>query len=206
MVELAPYSAQESADDLQARLDSARTSSDYAVERAVDAVTEAIIDRMLQLNLSRAELAGRLGVSPARVTNLLRGANFTIRTLVEIGGALDCDLTIGFRPRALEATSAVAGAEVAAESRAAYRTRSTTASYASRDGEIRDLLTSGKLKVERGVVYMWREREHAYAPATFRTTHGREDVLRTNVGAHAYYKDRILAVADTIDRPATEQR
>jgi len=52
---------------------------------------------------------------------------------------------------------------------------------------------------------MWREREQVYALATFRTTHGREDVLRTNVGSRAYYKDRILAVAESIDRPTGER-
>lgn len=193
-----------SGDDLQARLEAVRAGGDYKTEQAIDAITEAIIDRMLELQLSRAELAERLGVSPPRVTNLLRGANFTIRTLVEIGSALGCDLSVGFRPRAQEHDPSVAGAEVAAEPRARYRTRRTTSGYASRDGEIREHLASGKLKVERGVVYMWREREQAYAPATFRTTHGREDVLRTDVGSRAYYKDRILAVAKTFARPAHE--
>lgn len=182
-------------DDLQARLESVRAGNDYRTEQAIDAITEAIIDRMLELKLSRAELAGRLGVSPARVTNLLRGANFTMRTLVEIGSALDCDFVVGLRRAGRDSCTGTAGAEVAAESRAAYRTR-RTAGYASRDGEIRNLLASGKLKVERGVVYMWRERERAYAPATFRTTHGSDDVLRTNVGSRAYYKDRILLVAE----------
>ena len=71
-----------SGDDLQARLESIRAGSDYKTEQAIDVITEAIIDRMLELSLSRVELAGRLGVSPARVTNLLRGATFTVRSLV----------------------------------------------------------------------------------------------------------------------------
>ena len=183
-----------SGDDLQARLELIRAGSDYKTERAIDVITEAIIDRMLELSLSRVELAGRLGVSPARVTNLLRGANFTVRTLVEIGNALDCDLVIGLQRHAQDSCTGAAGAGAAAESHAAYRTRST-AGNVSRDGEIRDHFASGKLKVERGIVYMWREREQAYAPATFRTTQGRDDVLRTNVGSRAYYKERILLVA-----------
>jgi transcriptional regulator with XRE-family HTH domain len=193
-------------ENLQARLESVRAGDDYKLEQAIDAITEAVIDRMLQLQLSRTELAERLGVSPARVTNLLRGANFTVRTLVEIGDALDCDLAVGLQPHAAETKTTADGAEVAAESRAVYRTRRAVAGNASRDGEIRELLTAGKLKVESGAVYMWREREQAYAPATFRTTRGREDVLRTNVGSRAYYKDRILAVAESTDRPAPEQR
>lgn len=185
-------------DELQARLESVRAGSDYQTEQLIDAITEAIIDRMFELQLSRAQLAERLGVTPARVTNLLRGANFTVRTLAEIGSALDCDLSLGFEPRERRGRPQAADAEVAAETRAAYRTRRTTASYASRDGEIREHFASGKLKVAHGVVYMWRECEQAYAPATFRATRGREDALRTNVGSRAYYKDRILAVAETV--------
>jgi transcriptional regulator with XRE-family HTH domain len=188
-------------DELQARLESVRAGSDYQTEQLIDAITESVIDRMFELQLTRAQLAERLGVSPARVTNLLRGANFTVRTLAEIGSALGCDVSLGFEPRAQGANPKATGAEVAAESRAAYRTRRTATGNASRDGEIREHLASGKLKVERGVVYMWRERKQAYALATFRATHGREDILRTNVGSRAYYKDRILAVADTVAPP-----
>ncbi len=195
-----------SGDALQARLESVRASRDYRTELVIDAVTEAIIDRMLELHLSRTELAERLGVTPARVTNLLRGANFTVRTLVEIGSVLDCSVSVGFEPHALDAGSKATGAEVAAESRAAYGAQRRTASHASRDGEIREHLASGKLKVERGIVYMWREREQAYAPATFRATHGREETLRTNVGSRAYYKERILAVAETIDQATGTER
>lgn len=187
-----------SSDELRARLESVRSSSDYQTEQAIDAITEAVVDRMFVLQLSRAELAERLGVTPARVTNLLRGANYTVRTLVEIGNALGCELSVGFEPRAHGESPEATGADVAAESRAAYRTRRTTAGYTSRDDEIREHLASGKLKVERGAVYMWRERKQAYAPATFRAIHGRDEILRTNVGARAYYKDRILAVAETI--------
>lgn len=185
-------------DGLQARLEAIRSSKDYQTEQTIDLITEAIIDRMLELRLSRADLAERLGVTPARVTNLLRGANFTVRTLVEVGSALECDISVRFEPRAHEVNPTARGAEVAAESRAAYRTRNALPGYASRDGEIRVHLESGKLKVDHGAVYMWREREQAYAPATFRATRGREDVLRTNVGSRAYYKDRILAVAETV--------
>jgi len=56
--------------------------------------------RMEVLDLSRAELASRLGISPAQVTNLLRGSNnFTVRTLSEIATALGCDLVIDLVPR-----------------------------------------------------------------------------------------------------------
>lgn len=190
-------------DELQARLDSVRSGSDYQTEQLIDTITEAIIDRMFELQLNRTQLAERLGVTPARVTNLLRGANFTVRTLAEIGSALDCDVSLGFEPRAQGTSPNATGAEVAAETRAAYQTRRTATGNTSRDGEIREHLASGKLKVERGVVYMWREREKVYAPATFRATRGREDTLRTNVGSRAYYKDRILAVAETVAQPVS---
>jgi transcriptional regulator with XRE-family HTH domain len=191
-------------EQLQAKLDDARRSSEYAAEQMIDSITEAIVDRMFDLQLSRAELANRLNVSPARVTNLLRGGNFTVRTLAELGDALGCDVAVQFRPHTIDAAVGNTGAEVAAETRAAYRTRHSAPRYASRDAEIRDHLDSGKLKVEDGVVYMWRERDQAYAPATLRPTRGRSDILRTNVGSRAYYKERILAVAETVARSGQE--
>lgn len=192
-----------SSDELRARLDSARAGTQYQTEQVIDAITEAITDRMDQLGLSRAELAQRLGVTPARITNVLRGANFTVRTLVEIGRALECDLTIDLMPRDYRSSVRPTGAEVAAESGARYGTTRRRAAYASRDAEIRGHLESGKLKVEDGTVLMWREREATYAPATFRTTQGREGILRTNVGSRAYYKHRILAVAEVLSEAST---
>jgi len=45
--------------------------------------------------VNRTELARRLGVSKARVTNLLGGStNLTLRTLAAIAVALECDIDL----------------------------------------------------------------------------------------------------------------
>ncbi|MBU4555902.1 MAG: helix-turn-helix domain-containing protein, partial [Actinobacteria bacterium] len=156
--------------------------------------------RMLDMGLNRSQLAGLLGVSSARVTNILRGnTNFTMRSLVEIANALGCDLGVSMNPRVAGAQGTNADTRngqpfVAAEGKAAYRTAGS-ATYRSRDPEIRDHLRSGKLKVEDGVVYMRRERDGLYYPATLRKTNGDRTRLRTNVGRRAYFEHRIIAVA-----------
>lgn len=59
-------------------------------ERLVMQATEAIAEIMESDNVSRTELARRLGKSPAFVTKLLRGHNnFTLRTLSDVLFALN---------------------------------------------------------------------------------------------------------------------
>jgi transcriptional regulator with XRE-family HTH domain len=56
-------------------------------------VGEQIVVRMEALGLSRRELAERMGVSPARVTQVLRGSeNLTLKTLVLVANALDAHI------------------------------------------------------------------------------------------------------------------
>ena len=187
---------------LQRRIADLRDTTDYLTEQVIDDVTETIVDRMFELGLNRKELAGLLGVSPARITNLLRGVNnFTVRTLVDLAVALDCDLTVVFAAREVDASiahrprSAATHPIVAAESRATYRTARQSPSYASRDDEIREHLGSGKLKVDDGRVYMRHESDQGYRPARFRKAGTHSEMEKTNVGKRAYYRDRILAIA-----------
>ena len=42
-------------------------------------------------NLSEAELARRMGVSPQNLNNKMKRDNFTVKDLEEIAKALDCD-------------------------------------------------------------------------------------------------------------------
>ena len=59
-------------------------------ERLLLDVTESIAALLEKQNVSRAELARRLGKSPAFVTKLLRGDNnFTLRTLSDVFFALN---------------------------------------------------------------------------------------------------------------------
>ncbi|MFA5845147.1 MAG: helix-turn-helix transcriptional regulator [Coriobacteriia bacterium] len=178
------------------RMAGLRDTADYRAEQVIDSVTEAIVDRMLELGLNRTELANLLGVSPARITNLLRGANnFTVRTLIDVSVALDCSLMIALVPH--EAGRSV----VAAESRAAYRTTRPRHPYVSRDDEIREHLVSGKLKVDGGRVYMRHESDQTYRVARFRKTGAHSAKEKTDVGRRAYYRDRIIAVAREMKDP-----
>lgn len=58
---------------------------------------EQIIAAMDERDVSRTELARRMGVSRSQVTNMLvEGHNFTIDTLDRIAVALNADLEISF--------------------------------------------------------------------------------------------------------------
>ena len=47
-------------------------------------------------NISEAELARRLGISPQNLNNKMKRDNFTENDLVEIAKALDCTLSVNF--------------------------------------------------------------------------------------------------------------
>jgi transcriptional regulator with XRE-family HTH domain len=80
--------------------DSIRQSPDYAVESAKLALTEQLLERLERLNLTRAELARRAGVSTPYVTKVLRGqTNFTVESLVRFAAALDCRFTFHLQPQ-----------------------------------------------------------------------------------------------------------
>ena len=48
-------------------------------------------------NISEAELARRLGVSPQNLNNKMKRDNFTERDLIEIANALDCSFSVSFK-------------------------------------------------------------------------------------------------------------
>lgn len=79
---------------------------DYLFELVSLAVGEAIVAGLERLNLTRAQLAARLGVSRPRVTQILAGdENLTLRTLVAIADALEADLTVSLVPRTAAAVA-----------------------------------------------------------------------------------------------------
>lgn len=47
-------------------------------------------------NISEAELARRLGISPQNLNNKMKRDNFTEKDLAEIAAALNCTLTVSF--------------------------------------------------------------------------------------------------------------
>jgi transcriptional regulator with XRE-family HTH domain len=84
---------------LRKRLDALEGSTEGQLENVVYDLTESVVARMGELRISRSDLARRLGVSRAMVTKMLRGnTNFTLRTLVELGRALECRLAIQLPP------------------------------------------------------------------------------------------------------------
>ena len=61
--------------------------------------TNEINWRMREDDVTRADLAGRMGVSPGRVSQVLSGGeNLTLRTLVSLATALDGRFEVQFRP------------------------------------------------------------------------------------------------------------
>jgi predicted transcriptional regulator len=68
-----------------------------AEEGLVIDVLEHICERMEELGVTRAELARRLGTSPAYVTQVLRGTNITLRTLARIVHHLDGHVVVRIR-------------------------------------------------------------------------------------------------------------
>lgn len=76
---------------------------EFITEELIIELTEKIVSRMEKINLSRAELAKRLGVSKAFVTKVLNGnPNLTLKTIVSISKALDCKVDIDLCPSGYE--------------------------------------------------------------------------------------------------------
>lgn len=68
----------------------ARKRESYWTARAVHEFTEDLCRLMEQRGVTNAELARRLGSSPAHITKVLRGnTNFTIKSMVRLARALD---------------------------------------------------------------------------------------------------------------------
>jgi transcriptional regulator with XRE-family HTH domain len=71
----------------------------YKHELAISSFTNDIARLMAQQGVSQSELARRLGVSRARVSQLMRHTSSpTLRTMVEVAAALGCDVSPGVAP------------------------------------------------------------------------------------------------------------
>lgn len=81
-------------------LERSRENDAYWVEKAIIECTEEMIARMEEDEISRSELARRLGKKPAFITKLLRGDNnFTFETAVRIARALNAEFVPHLRPQ-----------------------------------------------------------------------------------------------------------
>lgn len=76
---------------------------EYWVEGAKIEFTEKTVRRMQELNVTRTELADRLGKKQPHITKLLSGNNnFTIETMVQIAEALECHFRCHLEPAECE--------------------------------------------------------------------------------------------------------
>jgi transcriptional regulator with XRE-family HTH domain len=75
-------------------------------EELILEVTEALVAAMAQQKLTKAQLASRLGKSPAFVTQILNGGrNLTLRTIAEVADALGADIHFDVIPQMSRAAS-----------------------------------------------------------------------------------------------------
>ena len=72
---------------------------DEELSRLITEVTNEINWRMREDDATQADLAGRMGVSPGRVSQVLSGGeNLTLRTLVSLATALGGRFEVQLRP------------------------------------------------------------------------------------------------------------
>lgn len=85
---------------LENKIDNWANEPGYLAEEKILLFSEKIVLKMEQKKCNRAQLASNLGKSKAFVTKLLNGnTNMTIKTMVEVGQALDCELLIDLYPK-----------------------------------------------------------------------------------------------------------
>ncbi|MFA5843682.1 MAG: helix-turn-helix transcriptional regulator [Coriobacteriia bacterium] len=86
-------------DDLNELIDDESAQLEYKHELAASAFTNDVARLMADQGISQADLARKLGVSRARVSQLMQHASSpTLRTMVEVATALGCDLVPGLAP------------------------------------------------------------------------------------------------------------
>jgi len=84
------------------KLESFKEDFDFRLETLILDLTETISRKMEERNLNRTKLAELLGISPPAVTKILNGnSNFTLKTLLSLADALQLDLKIEFKEKAI---------------------------------------------------------------------------------------------------------
>jgi transcriptional regulator with XRE-family HTH domain len=85
--------------EIQAALNAARETHEYRAEGASIEFTNAMVTRMREAGVSRANLARKINVNPAYISKLLRGdTNYTLDTMVKIANALESDFRCHLQP------------------------------------------------------------------------------------------------------------
>ena len=68
-------------------------------EMAIIEFTESVLEQLELQNMSKADLAKEMNVSPAYITRLLGGSsNLTLRTMVRVARALGCEFGCHLQP------------------------------------------------------------------------------------------------------------
>lgn len=84
----------------RALLDAAKSTDSYWVERAKNDFAVALSRMLKKKGIAQADVAGKLGVTPAAVSQALRGdANLTIEKMVKLARAADGNLAISVEDR-----------------------------------------------------------------------------------------------------------
>jgi transcriptional regulator with XRE-family HTH domain len=77
----------------------AEKESIFWEEMAILGFTESVLEHLDIFGVSKKELAEKMNVSPAFVTKMISGRNnFTLRTMVKVARALDCEFQPKLRP------------------------------------------------------------------------------------------------------------
>lgn len=85
------------------KYDKFKDSPAFITEGILLELNEKIVAKMEELNITRAELAKRLGVTRPFITKLLNGNhNLTVKTMVSIAQALACELVLDLGPKGFE--------------------------------------------------------------------------------------------------------
>ena len=89
---------------LRLGMTSGQEATEAQVEEELSLLTTQLMNEinwfMHERNLTRADLATRMGVSPGRVSQVLSGGeNLTLRTLASLATALDARFGLELRPR-----------------------------------------------------------------------------------------------------------
>ncbi len=80
---------------------------DYQFGYLTVAIGDQIAGRMQELGLTQADLARRMGVTPGRVSQILKGPdNLTLKSLVAVAHALDARFEFQLAPNAVSTVRA----------------------------------------------------------------------------------------------------
>ncbi len=81
--------------NFQALIEKAKKRDSYWIGKVIQDFTEDLYRLMEQRDISKTELARRIGSSPAYVTKVLRGdTNFTVETMVRLSRAVGGELCV----------------------------------------------------------------------------------------------------------------